>query len=282
FAGNKHRANQQTITVLKDKGIDLIHQSQPVTARLLNWADIVQTMTIKDKKYNILQYPNFSDKHFTLKEYVSEADKEVWTERKKVYANYEEKRFKFIQENQHKFDNTILDQKLAEHLQSDIDKIQRMERSLISYDISDPFGGELNVYQKTLSEIDHYINMLVEKLNKSKEEIRTGGRLVKKSYRFSLRMKLVLFTTVLALITYSTSAFFIYYLYDELQGLLHMSMEMFAMITLILGIIWSGILAYLFARIITKPLENLENVASQAAEGDLNQTVDIQNSDDEI
>jgi len=105
---------------------------------------------------------------------------------------------------------------------------------------------------------------------------------VKKSYRFSLRMKLVLFTTVLALITYSTSAFFIYYLYDELQGLLHMSMEMFAMITLILGIIWSGILAYLFARIITKPLENLENVASQAAEGDLNQTVDIQNSDDEI
>lgn len=95
-------------------------------------------------------------------------------------------------------------------------------------------------------------------------------------------MKLVLFTTVLALITYSTSAFFIYYLYDELQGLLHMSMEMFAMITLILGIIWSGILAYLFARIITKPLENLENVASQAAEGDLNQTVDIQNSDDEI
>ena len=105
---------------------------------------------------------------------------------------------------------------------------------------------------------------------------------MKKSYRFSLRMKLVLFTTVLALITYSTSAFFIYYLYDELQGLLHMSMEMFAMITLILGIIWSGILAYLFARIITKPLENLENVASQAAEGDLNQTVDIQNSDDEI
>lgn len=169
FAGNKHRANHQTITVLKDKGIDLIHQSQPVTARLLNWADLVLTMTTRHKQSIILQYPNFSDKLFTLKEYVSEADKEVWTELKKVYANYEEKRFKFIQENQHKFDNTILDQKLAEHLQSDIDKIQRMESSLISYDISDPFGGELNVYQKTLSEIDHYINMLVEKLNKSKE-----------------------------------------------------------------------------------------------------------------
>jgi len=105
---------------------------------------------------------------------------------------------------------------------------------------------------------------------------------VKKSYRFSLRMKLVLFTTILALITYSTSAFFIYYLYDQLQGFLNMSMEMFAILTLSLGIIWSGILAYLFARIITKPLENLEKVASQAAEGDLNQTINIQQSDDEI
>ncbi|MBU5465257.1 HAMP domain-containing protein [Virgibacillus sp. MSJ-26] len=95
-------------------------------------------------------------------------------------------------------------------------------------------------------------------------------------------MKLVLFTTILALITYSTSAFFIYYLYDQLQGFLNMSMEMFAILTLSLGIIWSGILAYLFARIITKPLENLEKVASQAAEGDLNQTINIQQSDDEI
>ena len=95
-------------------------------------------------------------------------------------------------------------------------------------------------------------------------------------------MKLVLFTTILALITYSTSAFFIYYLYDQLQGFLNMSIEMFAILTLSLGIIWSGILAYLFARIITKPLENLEKVASQAAEGDLNQTINIQQSDDEI
>src|SRR5690625_4398752 len=52
--------------------------------------------------------------------------------------------------------------------------------------------------------------------------------------------------------------------------------------TLSLVIILSGILAYLFARIITKPLENLEKVASQAAEGDLNQTINIQQSDDEI
>lgn len=166
FAGEKQRANQHTMTVLKKKGIHLSHESQPVTARILNWADIVLTMTIKHKQSLILQYPDYADKFFTLKEYVSDADKEVWAELKKVYANYEVKRFKFIQENQHKFDNTILDKKLANHLQPDIEKIQQMERDLISYDISDPFGGELAVYEKTLNEIEQYIDMLVERLSK--------------------------------------------------------------------------------------------------------------------
>jgi len=167
FAGEKQRANQHTITVLKNKDIKLAHESQPITARLLNWADLVLTMTTQHKQSLILQYPDYTDKFFTLKEYVLEADKQVWAELKKVYANYEEKRFKFIQENQHKFDNTILDQKLGEHLQSDIEKIQQLESNLISYDISDPFGGDLTVYEKTLDEIELYVNMLVEKLSKS-------------------------------------------------------------------------------------------------------------------
>ena len=95
-------------------------------------------------------------------------------------------------------------------------------------------------------------------------------------------MKLVLFTTVLALITYSTSAFFIYYVYDYIQESLNISMEMFVVITLVLGIVWSGILAYFFARLITKPLEKLEMAASKAAEGDLNQSIEVYESDDEI
>ena len=58
---------------------------------------------------------------------------------------------------------------------------------------------------------------------------------MRKNYRFSLRMKLVLFTTVLALITYSTSAFFIYYVYDYIQESLNISLELFMIITLEIG-----------------------------------------------
>src|SRR5699024_9034816 len=90
---------------------------------------------------------------------------------------------------------------------------------------------------------------------------------MRKNYRFSLRMKLVLFTTVLALITYSTSAFFIYYVYDYIQESLNISMEMFVVITLVLGIVWSGILAYFFARLITKPRSEERRVGKECKRG---------------
>lgn len=107
----------------------------------------------------------------------------------------------------------------------------------------------------------------------------------KKSYRFSLRIKLMLFTTILAIITYTTSALFLYYVYDLIVlnwQWFHMSLELFTVITLLFGIIWSGILAYVAARFITKPLEDLEEIATEAANGNLNQTIHIPKSDDEI
>lgn len=61
-----------------------------------------------------------------------------------------------------------------------------------------------------------------------------------------------------------------------------LSVEWFTVITFLLGIIWSGILAFFFARIITRPIENLEKAARKAAEGNLNQTVEIPKSHDEI
>lgn len=103
-----------------------------------------------------------------------------------------------------------------------------------------------------------------------------------KRYRFGLRVKLMLFTTILAGITYTTSAFFLYVLYDIVQKYWNISLEFFAVITLLLGIIWSGILAYVAAGFITKSLEKLERAAARAADGDLEQTIAVSSSDDEI
>lgn len=100
--------------------------------------------------------------------------------------------------------------------------------------------------------------------------------------RFDLRKKLVLFTTVLAIITYSTSALFIYVIYDYVKQFWSYSEMVYVIIILLLGIIWSGILAFIAARVITKPLQRLEKVATDVASGNLNQHIEIPRSDDEI
>ena len=101
-------------------------------------------------------------------------------------------------------------------------------------------------------------------------------------YRFSLRLKLVVFTTFLALITYSTSAFFIYVVYDYVQSRINISQQVFVISTLLAGVVWSGILAFFAARWITKPLQKLEKITGEAAKGNLEMRVEIPKSDDEI
>ncbi|SET66117.1 protein-tyrosine phosphatase [Oceanobacillus limi] len=164
FAGENQRANQHAIEALKQKNIEINHRSQAVKEKLLNWADVVLTMTTQHKQSLIMHFPQYQDKYYTLKEYVSDSDREIWDELKKRYAAYEEKRSLFIQENQHKLDNIVLDQKLQEYLKEDMEQIQQLEKNLINYDISDPFGGSLQTYQHTLDELDKFIDLLVKKI----------------------------------------------------------------------------------------------------------------------
>lgn len=165
YAGAGERANVNAVEVLKKRGIQLQHVSQPVTDSLLHWADVVMTMTTQHKQSLIMTFPSYQEKYFTLKEYVSESDKKVWNELKQAYADYEEKRSLFIQENQHKLDNIRLDKELRGFLAEDLQHIRSLEAMLINYDISDPFGGSVEVYQKTLDEMDKYIDLLKKKIN---------------------------------------------------------------------------------------------------------------------
>src|SRR5690625_4232073 len=104
----------------------------------------------------------------------------------------------------------------------------------------------------------------------------------KKRHRFSIRRKLVVFVTVLALITYTMTGIFMTFVNQYVSSIWDISEQTFLLITIILGIFWTGLLAYLAANFITKPLRQLEEVADRVSEGDLTQTVSIPKSDDEI
>jgi len=164
FAMNRQQTHKHSITVLKEHGISFEHFTQPITEKLLDWADLVLTMTTQHKQSLIMQYPSFQDKYFTLKEYVSVSDLKVWKPLKKAYADYQAKRSIFIQENKRELSNDELEKQLATRFKDDVVKIQQLEASLINYDLTDPFGGELDVYRKTYQELDQYINLLIKKV----------------------------------------------------------------------------------------------------------------------
>lgn len=87
--------------------------------------------------------------------------------------------------------------------------------------------------------------------------------------QFGLRLKLVLFVSVLALITYSVSFIFIEFLQPTFFP--DTNRMVFEVITYALGIIWSGILAALLSVILIKPLQQLEHSAILVAEGKIGQ-----------
>lgn len=99
-------------------------------------------------------------------------------------------------------------------------------------------------------------------------------------HSFGLKKKLILFVAVLAVITYSVSFFFIEYLQTQIFP--NVKKSVFEIITYVLGIIWSGILAGIFSSLLVKPLQKLENVAKEAAEGKIGKDIEMPNSSDEI
>jgi len=70
-------ATSHVKSLLQEKGIEMNHSSQMVTPELLDWADIVLTMTEGHKALLMDHFPEKADYIFTLKEYVNQSAADV-------------------------------------------------------------------------------------------------------------------------------------------------------------------------------------------------------------
>lgn len=96
----------------------------------------------------------------------------------------------------------------------------------------------------------------------------------------SLVFKLVLGILLVSLMTYGTSAFFIFYLKPILAP--DMSDWIYVSGVLILGVLWTGILGWIAARLIIQPLLRLTRIIDEVAQGNLNVTIPGYRAQDEI
>ncbi|MGP4077167.1 arsenate reductase/protein-tyrosine-phosphatase family protein [Halobacillus sp. K22] len=163
FAGEGEQMSKNTELVLREWKFGINHQTSSVTAELLEWADLVLTMTDRHKQTLAIQYPDYQDKYFTLKEYVL-IDEKQWQKLKELYSKFEEKRSSILSRAAN-LSNEELEKKLLTDLKSEIKQIEEIENSIPDINIIDPFGGNLEAYRTTRDELDKYIELLAKRLN---------------------------------------------------------------------------------------------------------------------
>ncbi|MBP1992578.1 low molecular weight protein arginine phosphatase [Paenibacillus eucommiae] len=148
-AFNGGSISSNSAALLQEAGFNERLVSSALSTDEVEWADLILTMTVSHKGVIIQRYPYAIDKTFTLKEYAEDDPA--------VLANIEE-REQLAAELQMK---QALSQFITAEERS---RMMKLSGSLPDYDISDPFGGSLDIYRKTAAEIEYYLKKLVFKL----------------------------------------------------------------------------------------------------------------------
>lgn len=137
--------------VLRDHGIAEAFASTPLGAQLTEWADLILTLTQGHKRQVVQTFPGTAEKIYTLKEYAEDDAK--------VLADLEELR------------RLTAEWELARALgrewtEAQARQVRELQQRMPAYDISDPFGGSRQDYDRTAAEIRLALDKLIDKLER--------------------------------------------------------------------------------------------------------------------
>ncbi|NHN33803.1 low molecular weight protein arginine phosphatase [Paenibacillus agricola] len=150
-AGDGFPVSTNAAVILREKDALQSISSSSLTSALLDWADLVLTMTSSHKQQAIQRFPEFVDKMHTLKEFVSDdqAAEGRIAELEQLIAELQVKQ--------------ALSQPVTPEERA---RARVLEQSLPNYDIADPFGGPLSLYRQCAAEIEASLVKLVLKLKR--------------------------------------------------------------------------------------------------------------------
>jgi protein-tyrosine phosphatase len=149
FAAQGMPISDHAAEVLRERGAEAKAASQALTRELIEWADLILTMTASHKRQVIGMFPDAADKTFALKEFAA-LDGETGAllkEREKLIAELQIKQ--------------ALNQPVSEEEKN---RILEIERQLPNFDIADPIGGDLDEYRRCAAEIEEAVGKAIEKL----------------------------------------------------------------------------------------------------------------------
>lgn len=143
--------SRNSASLLQEAGFKDTISSLAIQESEVKWADLILTMTMGHKRTVIQRFPDAVDKTFTLKEYVEDDDQilQAIEERERLVTELQLKR--------------ALSQTVTVEERN---RIYTLEDAIPDYDISDPYGGSLEIYRKTADEISGSLDKLVRKIRK--------------------------------------------------------------------------------------------------------------------
>lgn len=165
-------ASQYAIEALKEKEIVLNHQAKMVDQSLIEWADLIFTMTRHHKQALIQHYPESADKVFLVKEYGQDHPEiqQLYQQLEQVRMEIEEKRAQAeeaISKQTKDFKNVEAEESWREAilplLEKEKDLINQLDQFTVNQDVIDPFGGDLEEYRRCLQDLESSIRQIVAK-----------------------------------------------------------------------------------------------------------------------
>ncbi len=175
------------VRALEEIGVVMTgHRSQPVTSDLLEKVDLIITMTRGHKERILEMLPRAGEKTFTLKEFSGkikgtpqvekileldreearrrqEFQKQKGDEEKRLLARREQLRRDLREVESELFKLREERNELLEGIWAERDKL--LQDGEKGFDVSDPFGGSLETYQKTRDEIKKELEIILRGLH---------------------------------------------------------------------------------------------------------------------
>lgn len=147
--------SRNSASLLQEAGFKESISSLAIQESEVNWADLILTMTMGHKRTVIQRFPSAIEKTFTLKEYALD-DAHI---------------LQAIEEREQLVTELQLKQALSQAVSvEERSRIFKLEHAIPDFDISDPFGGSIEIYRQTAEEISGSLDKLVQKIRARNED----------------------------------------------------------------------------------------------------------------
>lgn len=138
---------------LRRRNLELPGASTPLSAEEVLWANLILTMTAGHKRAILERYPEALSKTYTLKEYALRGDPVMddVAEAERLYSEWQVKQL---------LGEALTDEEKA--------RLFELQRTIPDFDIADPFGGPLSLYERTADEIEDILMTLIDKWDRER------------------------------------------------------------------------------------------------------------------